>query len=138
VTVVHRSDRLRATQVLQERAMAHPKIAWRWHTLVESIEGDAQVERLRLKDVRTGEGSLLPVAGVFIYVGLRPNTDFLHDVLPLDAGGHVVVNQRMETGIPGLYAAGDLRQYSARQVISAAGDGATAACFAMQYLRSVG
>ena len=137
VTVVHRSDHLRATQVLQERAMAHPKIAWRWHTLVESIEGDAQVERLRLKDVRTGEGSLLPVAGVFIYVGLRPNTDFLHGVLPLDPGGHVVVNQRMETELPGLYAAGDLRQYSARQVISAAGDGATAACFAMQYLRSI-
>jgi thioredoxin reductase (NADPH) len=138
VTVVHRSDRLRATQVLQERAMAHPKITWRWHALVESIEGDGQVERLRLKDARTGEASLLPVAGVFIYVGLRPNTDFLHEVLPLDPGGHVVVNQRMETEIPGLYAAGDLRQYSARQVISAAGDGATAAFFASQYLRSAG
>jgi len=138
VTVVHRSNRLRATQVLQERAMAHPKIAVRWQTLVEGIEGDAQVERLRLKDVRTGEASLLPVAGVFIYVGLRPNTDFLHGVLPLDAGGHVVVNQRMETDLPGLYAAGDLRQYSARQVITAAGDGATAAFFAIQYLRSAG
>ena len=138
VTVVHRSDRLRATQVLQERAMAHPKITWRWHSLVEGIEGDGQVERLRLKDARTGEASLLPVAGVFIYVGLRPNTDFLHGVLPLDPGGHVVVNQRMETEIPGLYAAGDLRQYSARQVISAAGDGATAAFFAIQHLRSAG
>jgi len=82
VTVVHRSDRLRATQVLQERAMAHPKITWRWHSMVEGIEGDGQVERLRLKDARTGEASLLPVAGVFIYVGLRPNTDFLHGVLP--------------------------------------------------------
>jgi thioredoxin reductase (NADPH) len=138
VTVVHRSDHLRATQVLQERAMAHPKIAFRWHTLVEGIEGDAQVERLRLRDVRTGEPSLLPVAGVFIYVGLRPNTDFLQGVLPLDAGGHVPVNPRMETEIPGLYAAGDLRQYSARQVIAAAGDGATAAFFAIQQLRSVG
>jgi len=138
VTVVHRSDRLRATQVLQERAMAHPKIAWRCHTLVEGIEGDTQVERLRLKDVRTGEPALLPVTGVFIYVGLRPNTDFLQAVLPLDAGGHVVVNQRLETEIPGLYAAGDLRQYSARQVISAAGDGATAAFFAIQHLRSAG
>jgi thioredoxin reductase (NADPH) len=78
------------------------------------------------------------VAGVFIYVGLRPNTDFLQGVLPLDAGGHVVVNQRLETEIPGLYAAGDLRQYSARQVISAAGDGATAAFFAIQHLRSAG
>jgi thioredoxin reductase (NADPH) len=138
VTVVHRSDQLRATRVLQERAMAQPKIAWRWHTVVEGIEGSEQVERLRLTDVHTGETSLLPVAGVFIYVGLQPNTEFLQGVLPLDAGGHVPVNQRMETPLPGLYAAGDLRQHSARQVISSAGDGATAACFAMQYLRSAG
>jgi thioredoxin reductase (NADPH) len=138
VTVVHRGDQLRATRVLQERAMAQPKIAWRWHTVVEGIEGSEQVERLRLTDVHTGETSLLPVAGVFIYVGLQPNTEFLQGVLPLDAGGHVPVNQRMETALPGLYAAGDLRQHSARQVISSAGDGATAACFAMQYLRSAG
>jgi thioredoxin reductase (NADPH) len=138
VTVVHRSDQLRATRVLQERALAQPKIVWRWHTVVEGIEGSEQVERLRLSDVRTGEISLLPVSGVFIYVGLQPNTTFLQGVLPLDAGGHVSVNQRMETSLPGLYAAGDLRQHSARQVISSAGDGATAACFAMQYLRSAG
>ena len=138
VTIVHRSDQLRATRVLQERAMAQPKIAWRWHAVVEGIEGSEQVEQLRLADVQTGETSLLPVAGVFIYVGLQPNTGFLQGLLPLDAGGHVPVNQRMETQIPGLYAAGDLRQHSARQVISSAGDGATAACFAMQYLRSVG
>jgi thioredoxin reductase (NADPH) len=137
VTVVHRSDQLRAIRVLQERALAQPKIAWRWHTAVEAIEGGDQVERLRLVDVRTGERSVLPVAGVFIYVGLQPNTGFLQGVLPLDAGGHVPVNQRLETAVPGLYAAGDLRQHSARQVIAAAGDGATAAYFAMQYLRSV-
>ena len=118
--------------------MAQPKIAWRWHTVVTGIEGGEQVERLRLTDVHTGETSLLTVSGVFIYVGLQPNTEFLKDVLPLDAGGHVQVNQRMETRIPGLYAAGDLRQHAARQVISSAGDGATAACFAIQYLRSAG
>jgi thioredoxin reductase (NADPH) len=138
VTVIHRSDQLRATRVLQERAMAHAKIAWRGQTVVERIEGTEQVERLRLKDVRTGEASLLPVAGVFIYVGLQPNTSFLKGVVPLDAGGHVLVNHRMQTELPGLYAAGDLRQYSARQVISSAGDGATAAVFASQYLRGVG
>jgi thioredoxin reductase (NADPH) len=138
VTVVHRSDRLRATQVLQERARAQPKIAWRWHTVVTGIEGGEQVERLQLTDVQTGEPSVLPVDGVFIYVGLQPNTGFLQGVLPLDAGGHVAVNQRMETALPGLYAAGDLRQHAARQVIASAGDGATAAYFAMQYLRSAG
>jgi thioredoxin reductase (NADPH) len=136
VTVIHRSDHLRAARLLQERAMAHPKIAWRWHTVVEGIEGNDQVERLRLKDVRTGETSLLPVAGVFIYVGLQPNTGFLQGVVPLDAGGHVLVNQRLETHISGLYAAGDLRQHSARQVIASAGDGATAACFAIRLLRA--
>jgi thioredoxin reductase (NADPH) len=135
VTVVHRNDQLQATRVLQDRAMAHPKIEFRWHTTVEGIEGNEQVERLRLKDVRTGETSLLPVAGVFIYIGLQPNTDFLKGVVPLDAGGHVLVNQHMETELPGLYAAGDLRQHSARQVVSSAGDGATAAFFAIRYLR---
>ena len=138
VTVIHRGDHLRATRVLQERAMAHPKIEWRWYTTVEGVEGGEQVERLRLKDVRNGAASALSVAGVFIYVGLRPNTDFLQGVLPLDGGGHVPVNHRLETEIPGLFAAGDLRQYSARQVISSAGDGATAAVFAVQYLRNLG
>ena len=138
VTLIHRTDQLRATRVLQERAMAHPKIEWRWSTTVEGIEGSEQVERLRLQDVRTGAGSVLPVGGVFIYVGLQPNTDFLQGVVPLDGGGHVPVNHRLETEIPGLFAAGDLRQYSARQVISSAGDGATAAVFAVRYLRSLG
>lgn len=138
VTVIHRSDHLRATRVLQERAMAHPKIEWRWSTTVEGIEGSEQVERLRLQDVRTGATSALPVAGVFIYVGLQPNTDFLRGVVPLDGGGHVPVNHRLETEIPGLFAVGDLRQYSARQVISSAGDGATAAVFAVQYLKGLG
>jgi thioredoxin reductase (NADPH) len=138
VTVIHRSDRLRAAQVLQERAQAHPKIDFRWHTVVEAIEGNGQVERLRLKDVQHGAATLLPVTGVFIYVGLQPNTHFLEGVVPLDGGGHVIVNQRMETAIPGVYAAGDLRQHSARQVITAAGDGATAAFFAIQYLRGQG
>jgi thioredoxin reductase (NADPH) len=138
VTIIHRRDHLRATQVLQERARSHPKIVFRWHTVVDAIEGNGQVERLRLKDVQHGATELLPVAGVFIYVGLQPNTDFLKDLVPLDSGGHVMVNHRMETEIPGLYAAGDLRQHAARQVITSAGDGATAGFFAMQYLRRQG
>jgi thioredoxin reductase (NADPH) len=138
VTVIHRRDRLGAARVLQERIQAHPKIKVRWHTIVEAIEGDAQVQRLQLRQVQTGETSVLPVTGVFIYVGLEPNTPWLNGVVALDGGGHVVVNQRMETAIPGLYAVGDVRQHSARQVIASAGDGATAACFAIQYVRSLG
>jgi thioredoxin reductase (NADPH) len=137
VTLIHRRDQLRATRVLQERTQAHPKIEFRWQTVVEAIEGHEQVERLRLKQVETGQTSALPVAGVFIYVGLQPNTEFLKGVVPLDGGGHVIVNHRMETEVPGLYAAGDLRQHSARQLASSAGDGATAAFFAMQYLRGM-
>jgi thioredoxin reductase (NADPH) len=137
VTLIHRRDQLRATRVLQERTQAHPKIEFRWQTVVEAIEGHEQVERLRLKQVETGQTSALPVAGVFIYVGLQPNTEFLKGVVPLDGGGHVIVNHRMETEVPGLYAAGDLRQHSARQLVSSAGDGATAAFFAMQYLRGM-
>jgi thioredoxin reductase (NADPH) len=104
---------------------------------VEAIEGREQVERLQLKQLETGETSALEVVGVFIYVGLQPNTDFLKGIVPLDGGGHVIVNHRMETEVPGLYAAGDLRQHSARQLASSAGDGATAAFFAIQYLRGM-
>lgn len=136
VTVIHHRDQLRAARVLQERATGHPKIEFRWHTVVEAIEGNGQVERLRLKQVQNGETSVLPVTGVFIYVGLEPNTGFLKGVVPLDGGRHVVVNQRLETAIAGVYAAGDLRQHAAKQVASSAGDGATAAFFAIQYLRS--
>jgi thioredoxin reductase (NADPH) len=138
VTVIHRGDRLRAARVLQERAQAHRKIEFRWQTVVEAIEGDGQLAGLRLTQVQTGETAVLSVTGLFIYVGLEPNTPWLPGVVPLDAGGHVIVNQRMETTIPGLYAAGDVRQHAARQVISSAGDGATAACFAIQYLRGQG
>lgn len=104
---------------------------------MEAIEGNGQVERLWLRHVPSGETSSVPVSGVFIYVGLEPNTGFLKGVVPLDGGGHVLVNQRMETEIAGLYAAGDLRQHSARQVATSVGDGATAAFFAIQYLRTM-
>jgi thioredoxin reductase (NADPH) len=138
VTVIYRGDHLRATRVLQERAQVHPKITMCGHTIVAAMEGDGQLERLRLRQMQTGETSFLPVAGVFVYVGLEPNTSWLNGVVALDGGGHVIVNQRMETAIPGLYAVGDVRQHSARQVIAAAGDGATAAYFASQYVRGLG
>jgi thioredoxin reductase len=103
------------------------------------LGGEVEFEGRGVSYCATCDGAMFhqqPVAGVFIYVGLQPNTDFLQGVVPLDGGGHVPVNHRMETEIPGLFAAGDLRQYAARQVISSAGDGATAAVFALQYLRS--
>lgn len=129
VTVVHRRDQLRASRILREKAFSEPKIEFRWDSIVEEIEGRDKVKGIRLRQVKTGEESTLEVAGVFISVGLKPNTDYLKGILPLDANGLIVTDEKMETRIPGIFAAGDIRQNSARQAITAAGDGATAAIY---------
>jgi len=132
--MVHRRDTLRASAILQERAFVEPKMEWVWNSVVEEIEGTDAVTGVRLQNVVTGGSSKLDVTGVFIFIGMTPNSDHLRDLLRLDAGGHVCVNEWMETEVPGLYAAGDLRANSARQVVSAAGDGATAAIRADRYI----
>jgi thioredoxin reductase (NADPH) len=134
VTVIHRRHQLRATPILQEKAFSESKIEFMWNTVVEEIEGGDFVERLRLRQVETGEKSALEVAGVFISVGLKPDTDYLKGVLPLDEAGYIITNDKMETEIPGVFAAGDIRHNSPRQVITAAGDGATAAIHAGKFL----
>jgi len=134
VHVIHRRDQLRASAILQERAFANPKMEFVWNTVVEVIEGKDAVEQLRLKNVVTGEESALDVAAVFIFIGLHPNTDFLKGRVKMDEGGHIYVNEWMETELPGFFAAGDVRVNSARQVVSAAGDGATAAIRADHYI----
>lgn len=135
VTVIHRRDQLRATKVLQERAFANPKMDFRWNTVVEAIRGNNVVAALELRDVKTGEKASLEVPAIFIYVGLRPNIEFLHGLIKLDSGGHIAVNLWMETAVPGIFAAGDVRCNSAKQVVSAAGDGATAAIAAERYIK---
>ena len=82
----------------------------------------------------TGEKSALEIAGIFISIGLKPNTDYLKGILPLDAAGHIITNEKMETEIPGIFAAGDVRHASGRQAITAAGDGATAAIYAEKFI----
>lgn len=136
VTVIHRRDALRATAVLQERARGHAKIKFRWNAAVRAIEGAEGVQRLAVEDLGSGERALLPVSGVFIYVGLRPNTDFLGGLVPLTASGHIVTDLWMRTAVPGITAAGDIRAQSARQLVTAAGDGATAALAAIRYLHT--
>lgn len=136
VIVIHRRDELRATRVLQERAFANRKIEFRWQTVVEAITGDSLVTGVRVRHLPTGEVSVIPASGVFIYVGLQPNTSYLHTLLPLDAAGHIPTDIWMATPLPGIFAAGDIRQHSARQVVSAAGDGATAAIAAERYIHS--
>ena len=136
VIVIHRRDQLRACTMLQERARANEKMQFRWNTVVRAIEGSEGVQRLQLEDVKTGERSQLEVTGAFIFAGLTPNTEFLKSILPLSESGHVVTDLRMRTAIPGIFAAGDVRADSSRQLISAAGDGATAALAAIRYVRA--
>lgn len=134
VVVIHRRDQLRAARILQERAYAEPKVEFLLNNIVEEIEGQDLVERIRLQQKVTGEKSTLDVSGVFISVGQKPNTDYLKGIVPLDARGYIITNDKMETEIPGILAAGDIRGSSIRQVIAAAGDGATAALYADRFL----
>lgn len=135
VTVVHRRDTLRACVSLQERGRSERKISFRWNTVLRGIEGGAGVERVQVEDVTSGKTATLPASGVFIYAGLTPNTEFLGGLAPLDDHGQIVTDLRMRTRVPGLLAAGDVRAESARQLVTSAGDGATAALAAVQFLR---
>ncbi len=134
VTIIHRRDELRATKILQERASAEPKIEFSWNTVVEAIEGEDTVKRLRLKNVKNGEKSTLDISGIFVAVGFKPNTGYLKSVLTLTEDGTIITNEKMETGVPGIFAAGDIRSSSIRQIAAAVGDGAVAAIYAERYI----
>jgi thioredoxin reductase (NADPH) len=134
VIVIHRRDQLRAMNILQEKAFAEPKIEFLWDTVIEEIVGETFVNKLRIRNTKTGEESFLDVSGVFMAIGFKPNTDYLKGILTLDTTGAIVTNDRMETDVPGILAAGDIRSNSIRQVIAAAGDGATAAIYAERYI----
>lgn len=134
VIVIHRRNQLRATRILQEKAFSEPKIEFLWDTIVEEIEGEDLVKRIKLRQVKTGQNSTLDIDGIFVSIGFKPNTDYLKGILSLDATGAVITNDRLETNIPGIFAAGDIRHNSAQQVITAAGDGATAAIYAERFI----
>ncbi|MEO8540149.1 MAG: thioredoxin-disulfide reductase [bacterium] len=137
VTIVHRRDSLRASAILQERAKANEKIRFTWDTVVESIHGKDAVDHVVLKNVKTGVKTEHPTTGVFVFIGQVPNSHLLKGLVELDAGGHALVDLQMKTSVPGLFVAGDVRTQAARQLISAAGDGATAAISADHYLTSL-
>jgi thioredoxin reductase (NADPH) len=137
VTLIHRRDELRAGEVLQEKARNNPKVDFLWNAVVEQVVGEPVVRYLRLKDTKNGTIFELPVDAVFVAVGSVPSTGFLGGVLPLDESGCIITNEQMETDIAGVFAAGDVRHNSARQVITAAGDGATAALSARRYISSL-
>ena len=137
IILFHRSDIFSGEKVLQERVMSNPKIEVRWNTTIDEVLGDGQVEGVSIKDEASGETSRVDLSGVFIYIGLDPSTEYLQDVLPLDNAGHIPTDIWMSTPARGIFAAGDIRQNSAAQLVSAAGDGATAGIAARRYVEAL-
>jgi thioredoxin reductase (NADPH) len=137
VVLLHRGEAFDGQQALVDRVVAAPTIEVRWRTELEAIVGDGVGQGVRLRDAASGQTVEEVVSGVFIFVGLEPNGGLLDGVVPLDRSGHVPTDLWMRTEVPGLFAAGDVRQHSASQLVTAAGDGATAAIAAYRYVRGV-
>jgi thioredoxin reductase (NADPH) len=134
VTVIHRRDELRATKSLQERAFANPKMRFVWDTVVEEILGEDTVSGVRVRNVKTGEASVIETDGVFVYVGLIPGTKLFVGQLELNEQGYIVADAHQRTSVPGVFAAGDVQSPDFRQVVIAAGAGAKAVLEADRYL----
>jgi thioredoxin reductase (NADPH) len=135
VYVIHRRDQLRASQVVQRAAMSVDKIQFVWNSVVSQLEGEEKLSGLLIKNVKTGLTSRLEVAGVFVAIGLIPNSDPFRGFMELDEAGNIPTDETMRTSLPGVFAAGDIRRNSARQVAAAVGDGAVAAKSAFGYLK---
>jgi thioredoxin reductase (NADPH) len=135
VYIIHRRDQLRATKALQEKAFSQPKIELVWNTVVQEIVGDRMLRSLHLRNVKTGQSSDLGVDGIFVAVGLKPNSQVFSQLVALDEAGFIVTDELMRASAPGVFAAGDVRHNSFRQVITAAGDGAAAAMSVFKYVK---
>lgn len=134
VLLFHRRDELRAQHTLVDRVFANPKIDVVWNTVIDEVLGENTVSGVKTTNLATGEQGAQELSGLFVYVGLQPNGGITNGLLETDGGGHIPVNVSMETSVPGVYAVGDIRQHSSSQLISAAGDGATAAITAHKYI----
>ena len=137
VTLVHRRDRLRASGILPQRAFADPKIDFAWNAVVDEITGAEGVQSVRIRDVGTAATRVIPAEGIFIFIGLIPNTELVRGLVELDPGGHIVVDANMGTSAKGIFAGGDCTRKLLRQVVTACGDGATAAYGAQLYVEDV-
>ncbi|WP_281749791.1 thioredoxin-disulfide reductase [Thermodesulfomicrobium sp. WS] len=134
IYLIHRRDAFRGTKIYQDKVLASPTIEVLWNTVVESIEGEDAVREIALRNVVTDVRSTLAVEGVFVFVGNRPLADFLPPTVERDAAGFVVTDMEMATTVPGIFAAGDVRAKTCRQVTTAVGDGAVAAFSVLSYL----
>jgi thioredoxin reductase (NADPH) len=136
VIVIEAMPALTCSAILQERAFADPKMRIRCGTKIEAVLGDKRVEGVQIQKAG-GQSEILEVEGILVHIGLEPNTSYLSNVIPLDDKGQIVVNERMETSIPYILAAGDIRSSSPMQISTAVGDGATAAITAMRILQEL-
>ncbi|MDQ7032050.1 MAG: thioredoxin-disulfide reductase [Desulfonauticus sp.] len=137
VYLIHRRDKFRGTKIYQEKVFAHPKIEIIWDSVVKEFKGQDFLSAVRIKNLKTGEEQDLSVNGAFVFVGMDPNTDFVPPQIKLDARGFIVTNDEMRTEVPGIFAAGDVRVKSCRQVATAVGDGACAGYNASIYLEQL-
>ena len=138
VTIVHRRDRLRATKSLQQRAFANSKIEFAWNSVVEEISGTDIVEKVKIRDVKSVDVTReIAAAGIFIFTGLIPKTEIVRGIVDLDSGGYIIADENMRTSAKGIFAGGDCIRKSLRQVITACGDGATAAFSAQHYVEEL-
>src|SRR5216683_2955728 len=138
VTVIHRRNSLRASKIMQDRAQKNPKISFIWESEVAEVLGDKEVNGLRLRNLKTGAESTLPVQGLFLAIGHKPNTDLFKDLIDTDKAGYLVPAEYTMTNIPGVFAAGDVTDHRYRQAVTAAGDGCRAAIDAERWLESLG
>ena len=137
VCIIHRRNELRADKIVQERAFRNPKIEFIWDTAVEEAKGSQFLEKLVLKNLKTGEIREHTTDALFVFVGFVPKTGVLKADIKYDAGGHIITNDRMETGIPGLYAIGDVRSQMVRQITNSLADGTVAAVAADKYIQTL-
>ena len=135
VLLFHNGENFSAQHTYLQRALDNSKITPRFQTAVEEILGDEVVTGVRARNLQMNETSQVGLSGLFVYIGMKPNTELLKNVLPLSDTGHVPTDVWMQTELPGLYAVGDIRQDSAAQAITSAGDGATAAIAAYRYIK---
>lgn len=136
VTVVHRRDKLRASKIMQDRAMKNEKISFAWNSVVEDVLGKDLVTGARLKNLVTGASSEVACDGIFVAIGHRPNTDLFKGQLDMDEKGYILTSQGTATSVPGVFAAGDVQDTKYRQAITAAGSGCMAAIDAERFLES--
>ena len=134
VYVVHRRDQLRADDILQKRLFQFPNVVFCWNQVCEEIQGEEQVEAILLKNVKDGSSQRVKVDGVFVAVGIHPNSEPYHGLVNMDEGGYIVAGEDGKTNMPGIFAAGDVRTKKLRQIITAASDGANAVSSVQDYL----